>query len=557
VFSAAPIAAADAVGLRSPVWAVLAPRLWLLLLSLAGDAALARFCRRTGIDVRPVLLAGMATWSGALLTTRPFSNTVEALWLVLLLWLVGEAVALSSRRVGPGKPPPWAVHAVQAGAGVVLALGIFTRFTFVLFAAAPGVAMVVLAASRGAWRAPAPEAPGGGASGPRGRRSPVPGTTERPPGRGDPPGCDACGAAASLAVAAAEALGGFGLAAWALIRLDTRWFGATETVVAPLTNLLYNLDSDNLALHGTHPRWLHGAVNGPLLFGPLWPVALLLAPGALAALGAAPGPREAGRAVAAGVLVVGLLGLSLAPHQEPRFLLPLLAPLAVLAGPAVWGRPGEAEAARGAWRAPAAARWASWAWLVLGLVWYGCLHEGGTVRAVLGVRDAVGAGGGAAAGGALYAPAALAGASADVPVVGLLTAGTFMVPRALLGMRAAAPPSGAASHLEPRGCSGLVTGPQDRQAPAECGFRVFEGRGAEQRAAGALREACAAPGGSAVVLLSSGPATAAAVAGMGPGVRAVALASYSPHVSMEAPPSSIGDLRLDSTLLVCDGPASA
>ena len=40
-------------------------------------------------------------------------------------------------------------------------------------------------------------------------------------------------------------------------------------VVAPLASLRYNLDAHNLAAHGLHGRWLHVAVNMPLLFGPL------------------------------------------------------------------------------------------------------------------------------------------------------------------------------------------------------------------------------------------------------------------------------------------------
>jgi phosphatidylinositol glycan class Z len=36
--------------------------------------------------------------------------------------------------------------------------------------------------------------------------------------------------------------------------------------------LRYNLDAANLVRHGLHARWLHAAVNVPLLFGPLAPV---------------------------------------------------------------------------------------------------------------------------------------------------------------------------------------------------------------------------------------------------------------------------------------------
>ncbi|CAG8844132.1 12792_t:CDS:2, partial [Racocetra persica] len=39
-------------------------------------------------------------------------------------------------------------------------------------------------------------------------------------------------------------------------------------IFTPLNNILYNLDSNNLAEHGLHPRYLH-IFNFVLLFGPL------------------------------------------------------------------------------------------------------------------------------------------------------------------------------------------------------------------------------------------------------------------------------------------------
>lgn len=53
-------------------------------------------------------------------------------------------------------------------------------------------------------------------------------------------------------------------------------------VVTPLNNLLYNLDVDNLAQHGIHPRYTHFAVNLPLLFGPLAIFALMYMPSTFA-----------------------------------------------------------------------------------------------------------------------------------------------------------------------------------------------------------------------------------------------------------------------------------
>ena len=106
----------------------------------------------------------------------------------------------------------------------------------------------------------------------------------------------------------------------------------------------YNAQAANLAQHGLHPRALHAAVNAPMLFAPLLPPAAAAAIAALRTLARAPSalsrtplqpPSAAATAVAlACCVIVPLAALSAAPHQEPRFLLPLLLPLASLGGAA-------------------------------------------------------------------------------------------------------------------------------------------------------------------------------------------------------------------------------
>ncbi|KAA0174251.1 hypothetical protein FNF27_04263 [Cafeteria roenbergensis] len=370
--SGAPIALAAMFGGCSSGWTVLlAPRLWLLALSPVSDWCVCHFCKRMGVSHQPVLLSMMATWSSALLSTRPFSNTLEAFWLAALLALVAEAFARSRAR-----PAGLAIHALQVAAGAVLGLGVFTRFTFVLFAAAPGVAMVALAAWRGFGSGPAArrhEAPlvqehgpaqaAGGvagwadgadladppsaspsasssaheaaglrrrkriAGGPAGHAPPAAGgAAPSSEGHGVTDGGSVSGAAAAIAVAAAEAGLGLAVAVAALVALDTAQFGGAEPVLAPLANFVYNLDPQNLALHGTHPRWLHALVNAPLVCGALVPAALLeswlrrrrSSSGWQQQVLWGPPPEDAARWVCWGVVVAGLGGLSWAPHQEPR-----------------------------------------------------------------------------------------------------------------------------------------------------------------------------------------------------------------------------------------------
>jgi len=148
----------------------------------------------------------------------------------------------------------------------------------------------------------------------------------------------------------------------ATLMMEARWpqIGlAGELVVPPVRNMLYNMDSSNLAKHGTHPHYTHGLVNLPLLFGPLalahyWDLAMGVKTGRL-------------RGILVATVVSGLGLLSAFPHQEPRFLLPLLVPLAVLYGPTI-----------------SRTRSRLTVWLVFNAICtllFGFLHQGGVIPA--------------------------------------------------------------------------------------------------------------------------------------------------------------------------------
>ena len=84
----------------------------------------------------------------------------------------------------------------------------------------------------------------------------------------------------------------------------------TSPTITPLNSLLYNTSTSNLASHGLHPHYQHLLASLPLLLGP----ALLLLP----TMRASP-PRLPIIAAASGTLL-----LSAIPHQEARFLLPVV-----------------------------------------------------------------------------------------------------------------------------------------------------------------------------------------------------------------------------------------
>lgn len=89
-------------------------------------------------------------------------------------------------------------------------------------------------------------------------------------------------------------------------------FAWSQYVVTPLNNLVYNTKLENLQQHGLHPFYTHALVNLPQIMGP-----------GLIFLGY---KNRYWRTTPFLAAASGLLVLSLVPHQELRFLIPM-APL--------------------------------------------------------------------------------------------------------------------------------------------------------------------------------------------------------------------------------------
>jgi phosphatidylinositol glycan class Z len=198
------------------------------------------------------------------------------------------------------------------------------------------------------------------------------------------------------------------LGSWSALQ---RWLSC----LAPLNALRYNSQTSNLAEHGIHPRVTHALVNLPLMFGPLtlylyyrllrfvqqtlWPSRepkpAELAPVAAAIVGprsplarrrhrlgtAQPQPHIDSHFLFAATVASGLVVLSLAPHQEARFLTPLLVPLTMLC--CSWLALGRVDDSQ-QWRSSAlVARWLLWLLFNGALVLlFGVAHQGGVVRAL-------------------------------------------------------------------------------------------------------------------------------------------------------------------------------
>jgi phosphatidylinositol glycan class Z len=145
--------------------------------------------------------------------------------------------------------------------------------------------------------------------------------------------------------------------------------------VAPWNAFRYNAKMENLADHGLHPRITHVLVNFPMLFG-------LIAISFYVTLSKKlVGDKHSKQSpldrMLHGVILFGLGILSCAPHQEPRFLLPLIIPLILLHGRDLveLGRYGNVFLVL---------------WIgfnVILMAFFGLMHQGAVVSSVMSLPD--------------------------------------------------------------------------------------------------------------------------------------------------------------------------
>lgn len=279
---------------------------WTLVVDAAVVATL-----EPGLARRLLCLYGVSS-AATTFMVRPFSNSTEAALLALSLVFVLAFVRDDSwYRGGAWK---WTVPVLP----VMTAVGVFIRFTYVAFAA-PVLALYLVQLVGLARKGYA----------------------------GKVAGWLAVAAGSGVATTAAY-LGidtQFYTRAGAAEVASVRWRGM-EAVVAPLNALAYNAQTDNVAQHGLHPRWLHLCVNLPIMVGVANVAVLLIHAtntfrGWLARQGCnAPNSTRDGEAtgVSLCIVVVALCVLSVSPHQEPRFLLALAFPSAMVMAHALGSR---------------------------------------------------------------------------------------------------------------------------------------------------------------------------------------------------------------------------
>ena len=304
-----------------------APRVTTCVASCVVDLSVRACAREMGVDARRAGWFVASSWVTLVLLVRPFSNA----WETFTLAACALAAASDCNAI---------VRCALVGA--IGMLGVFIRFTSAVYIA-PWALFAVLKAREVSVVA------------------------------------GAFGATAGVVAATATAT--------ACIVIDTAYFTKLKLsdnalwvpsnwVITPWNSLAYNSKTENLSEHGLHPRWLHAAVNGPMMFGPLWVVLMFrLLRGRISS-----GVKSPVLLYVLWVTVLlPLVALSLAPHQEPRFLAPMLVPVCVLS--ALYVEDEDADDAKQ--KKPK--RLLVTLWIVFNAVLaalFGVLHQGGVTSSV-------------------------------------------------------------------------------------------------------------------------------------------------------------------------------
>ncbi|OBZ90496.1 GPI mannosyltransferase 4 [Choanephora cucurbitarum] len=320
-------------------------RLSSLLWSLLVDMSVYKLCRHMGTDPLVPMVLVATSLVTFVFGTRPFSNSFESILLCQSLVVYADYLKEASYKRA-------------YFLGCLFALGVFTRITFPLYALPIGIVFLYQTYKNnknvGAWIV-----------------SIVPMflglfTTSA-----------VCIALDSLYYGTLwltvndqpmkDVLNALSILANPALLATVQVHG--HVVLTPFNNLSYNLDVSNLAQHGLHARYTHVLVNLPLLYGPLAIFCLMYIPKAYQKIrqGATQGAHLF--CVLLAIFASGLIGLSIMPHQEARFLCPLLVPLVLMYN----------------WDQPVLPIPFFIAWLLFNLITtciFGLVHQGGVVPAL-------------------------------------------------------------------------------------------------------------------------------------------------------------------------------
>ncbi|KAI8051653.1 Alg9-like mannosyltransferase family-domain-containing protein [Syncephalis plumigaleata] len=305
------------INLITPLAVFATTRLAFFIYSFLIDYSIYRICRLNNQDPwRPMLIAA-SSYTLAVYHTRSFSNTIESILIGFVLWSFFDLV-----RHGLGRRAIH-LHLTRRTAllGSLMMIGVFARITMVFFCIPVILAFCYVVDQRsghrkiGSWW-----------------------------WRGQ-----------NIVYQAIPAIIGALITGVTCILVDSFYFRSIKLLaydnpitwsdvwtyiqqpllitttplsiegsltIAPWNNARYNMSTENLEQHGLHPHYLHALVNMPMLYGPLIWIAYKQLFNKIM-------KRELSsklyfRTVNGYVTLIGVMALSLVPHQEARFLLPLL-----------------------------------------------------------------------------------------------------------------------------------------------------------------------------------------------------------------------------------------
>ncbi|KAF9560924.1 alpha 1,2 mannosyltransferase [Mortierella alpina] len=323
-------------------------RLSFVLISLIIDWAVVRMARQIRRSPSIALLLVSSSYVTLAYHTHPFSNTVETVILALCAAVLSSIILDHDFSMAPAPPSPVSTDLASTVApagnqsstsaevyprptpmalsfllGVLFAVGTFTRITFVIYGFPLGVMFLYINFKATFTK----------------NRTIV------------------AGASKFIATCLPLALGLATMSAFAVlidsiyfhkliiystsndVRLSLRdilithpkdWHQLSYKGSLTFTmwnNLRYNLDKKNLAEHGLHPRFFHLFLNFPVLFGNLALIAVVRLWQKFRAGEWSSQSRLVTALSYSGIFGVGVL--STMPHQEARFLTPLILPLVI------------------------------------------------------------------------------------------------------------------------------------------------------------------------------------------------------------------------------------
>ncbi|KAJ2158168.1 alpha 1,2 mannosyltransferase [Coemansia sp. RSA 552] len=275
----------DLVTSRGLFWA---SRLFMAILSFIIDLCVVRAIRRGRPGARLHSTRVLLATSHCLVVyhVHTFANSFASVLLAVCFDL------MSMLEFWVSKPEAlYALRWPSLGLGAVWALGTFTHVSFPMFALPLGFITVIMLLR---------QAPAG-----RSGRS--------------------IAAVLWIVVGGAITTAGIILADSAYYGIRTR--EGLSPVITVLNNIMYNSNHQNLASHGVHPWYTHLLVSMPVLFGPLFVLALVKL--FVYSVSFVPSNTHYVSIAAACSGICGLAMLSAVPHQEARFLMPALPALAI------------------------------------------------------------------------------------------------------------------------------------------------------------------------------------------------------------------------------------